>query len=78
MELLFEDLTDSDRDDNRLQVRLPSPAAPRPASILELALPYLKVLDGRRLESVTSALRRLELLQQERAVLMMPEISVGD
>jgi len=78
MELLLEDLTDSDRDDNRLRVRLPSPAAPRPASILELALPYLKGLDGRRLQSVTSALRRLELVQQERAVLMMPEISVGD
>ena len=52
-------------------------ATPR-SSILNLALPYLKGLDRERLETVKAALLRLDLLQQERAVLMMPEISIRD
>jgi hypothetical protein len=35
-------------------------------------------LDRDRMETVKAVLRRLDLLQQERAVLLMPEISVRE
>lgn len=75
MEVLFEDMSDGDRDPNHLALPVLSPRA---SSILDLALPHLKGLDRERLETVKSALRRLDLLQQERAVLTMPDISIRD
>ena len=41
---------------------------------MDAAFPYLGKLDPDRLAAVKSALQRLSLLQEERAVLMMPEI----
>ncbi len=79
MEALFEGLSNGDRDPNHLA--LPASGiivSPRASSILDMALPYLKGLDRERLETVKAALRRLDLLQQERAVLLMPEISIRD
>jgi hypothetical protein len=73
MEMLFEGLSEGERDDNRLSV-----APGRPASILDLARPYLKGLERDRLEAVTTALQRLDLIQQQRAVMMMPEIVIGN
>ena len=78
LEVLTEDLSDGDRDPNHLAISAPGLGASRGVSILDLALPYLKGLDGDRLEMVTAALRRLDLLGQERAVLTMPEIRVGE
>ena len=78
MEVLVEELSDGDRDSNHLAIPVSALASPALASILDLALPYLKGLDRERLETVKAALRRLDLLQQERAVLMMPEISIRD
>jgi protease IV len=75
-ETLFEDLSDGDRDTNRLSVVAPALLPGGEVSILDLALPHLKGLDGARLETIKAALRRLDLLGQQRAVLMMPEISV--
>ena len=73
MEMLFEGLSEGERDDSRIGM-----TAGRPSSLLELALPHLKGLERDRLEAVTAALRRLDLLQQQRAVMMMPEIVIGN
>lgn len=78
MEVLLEELSDGDRDPNHLALPPSGVASPRASSILDLALPHLKGLDRERLEMVTSALRRLDLLQQERAVLTMPDIIIRD
>jgi protease IV len=78
MEVLLEDLSDGDRDPNHLAVAGLVPVSPPAASILDLALPYLKGLDPKRLEAVKAALRQLDLLQQERAALVMPEIGIRD
>lgn len=45
-------------------------------SLVELALPHLRGLDPARVKTVTSALRNLQLLQREGAVLLMPEFGV--
>jgi protease-4 len=54
-----------------LTVRRPITGGP---SLVELALPHLKHLDPERVRAITLALRRLQLMQQEGAVLMMPEM----
>lgn len=77
VELLFEGLSEDDREPNHLALTVAS-ASSRRTSLLELALPYLKGLDGDGLHAVEAALRGLDLLQQERAVLLMPPILVRD
>lgn len=49
-------------------------ASARGTSLVELAMPYLKQLDPQRIAAVKQALGRLQLIQQEGAVLMMPEL----
>ncbi|MGO9112577.1 MAG: signal peptide peptidase SppA [Thermoguttaceae bacterium] len=78
MEVLVEELSDGDRDSNHLELPASGIAPPCTFSILDLALPHLKGLDQQRLETVKAALRRLDLLQQEHAVLTMPDISIQD
>jgi protease IV len=46
-------------------------------SLLELAQPYLRSLDPSRAGLVRTALGRLELLNREGIILMMPEMSLG-
>jgi len=46
-------------------------------SLLELAQPYLRSLDASRAGLVRTALGRLELLNREGVVLMMPELGLG-
>jgi protease IV len=48
-----------------------------PASLVELALPYLRHMDPERVRLVVKALEQLQLLQQEGVVLMMPEMRFG-
>lgn len=43
-------------------------------TLLKRAAPYLQSLDPRRVSSVASVLRRLEILQKEGVALTMPEI----
>ncbi len=76
-ESLFEEMSDDEHDPNRLA--MPAGVAPLGgASILELALPQLKGLDRNRLGLIKAALRRLDLIRHERAVLTMPEIGIRD
>jgi len=46
-------------------------------SLLDAALPYLEQLDPHRLRAVKLALRRLDMIQAEGAVLMAPEFVFG-
>jgi len=46
-------------------------------ALLELAQPYLRSLDPTRAELVRTALGRLELLNREGVILMLPELSLG-
>jgi protease IV len=78
IETLIEGISDGDHDPNHLTAMALGLGSPHTVSILDLALPYLKGLDGTRLETIKTALRRLDLLQQERAALAMPEISIHD
>lgn len=45
-------------------------------SILRLALPYLQQMDASRVGLIKRALLRLDLIQKEGTVLMMPEVAV--
>ncbi len=78
MEALVEELSGEDRDSSHLSLPAPGMASPGASSILDVALPYLKGLDRQRLRTVKTALRRLDLLQQEHAVLAMPDIVIQD
>jgi protease-4 len=78
LELLVEDLSDGERDPNHLSLSAGGLGASNGTSVLDLALPHLKGLDRGRVEMITAALRQLDLLGQERAVLMMPEITIRD
>jgi protease-4 len=46
-------------------------------SLVQLALPHLRHLDAGRVALVVRALERLQLLQQEGVIVMMPELGVG-
>jgi protease-4 len=76
LEKLLEELGDEKEEGKGLDARARASAASQP-SLLELALPYLKHLDPQRVALVMQALRRLELIQQEGPVLMMPEFAIG-
>lgn len=76
--MILDELSDGDRDPNHLAIPTAGIGLSRASSIVDLALPYLKGLDRERLETVKAAMRRLDLLQHERAVLTMPEISIRD
>jgi protease-4 len=53
------------------------PLAGRPASLVAMAMPYLRELDPQRVRLIVRALERLQLMQQEGVILMMPELSIG-
>jgi protease-4 len=46
-------------------------------SLMDLATPYLQHLDPQRVKLIKTALLRLQMIQKEGAVLMMPEIRIG-
>jgi len=46
------------------------------ASLVDLALPYLRHLEPRRVAAVKAALQHLQLLQREGVLLIMPEIAM--
>jgi protease-4 len=78
MEILLAELSDGDRDPNHLGLPASGNASPRASSILDLALPHLKGLDPQRLEIIRAVMQQLDLLQQERAMLLMPPIGIRD
>jgi protease-4 len=75
--LIEEALGDSEDEPNRLQVATRKVFKGQQTSLLEIALPYLKGLDPKRVELITQALQRLQLIQKEGVILMMPEMGFG-
>ena len=80
IELLFADAgKDDDKDGKHLSLALGGLWAPRGTSpLVDAALPYLRELEPVRFRAVTHALYQLELLQQERVIMAMPEIVFGN
>jgi protease-4 len=76
LELLFEEMSDGKSDKNGLDASTRS-LGRMPTSMVEMGMPYLQGLDGRRVQSVLAALRRLDLHQKEQILLMTPEISLA-
>jgi protease-4 len=68
-EQLMEDGTDNDARKGLDVLQRPT--------LISLAAPYLKSLDSTRAGLVRMALGRLELLNREGAILMMPELGLG-
>jgi protease-4 len=78
LERLLEEAAGEQDDKPGLDVAGPRlPAAGRQASLVELALPYLRHMDPQRVRLVVGALERLQLVQQEGVILMMPEMGIG-
>ena len=79
LEVLMEQSGDHEADRKGLDVAAGRPLLPAAGSLplFELAAPYLKMLDPARAALVRQALGRLELLQREGVVLMMPEMMMG-
>lgn len=78
LEQLLDDSSEFERSKG-LDASEPSrPTLPRPGlSLLELAAPLLESLDAPRAALVRSALGRLELINREGVILMMPELRFG-
>ena len=47
-------------------------------SLVDAAMPYLRGLDPQRVRAVTNALKRLQLLEQDRVLLVMPSVPLGN
>jgi hypothetical protein len=76
-ELLMEEAEGGKEHPSEVGMAAPRARGVRSPSIVDLALPYLKQLDPARARLAKLALQRMELIQQEGAVLMMPEFSAG-
>ncbi len=89
LEMLLSDLTEKDSDGQQLSTGVGAAVAPRVGAavallqprqsnaLLDAAMPMLGGVDPKRMEAIKLALVRLSLLQQERVVLMMPELVLG-
>jgi protease-4 len=74
IEKLMEELSGSKDENKELDTKIRRPAVSSQPSLVDLAAPYLQSLDPLRVGAVKMALGRMQLLQQERAILMMPEM----
>jgi protease-4 len=71
LERLMEEATGEHEDKPGLDARA------RSASLVDLAMPYIRHLDPERVRLIRAALQRMQLLQQEGVILMMPEMRIG-
>jgi protease-4 len=77
IELIMEEAEGGKEDKREVDSGIRRPLGPRPFSLVDLALPYLQKLDPHRVKMTKLALQRMELIQREGAVLMMPEMRFG-
>ncbi|HUY92217.1 MAG TPA: signal peptide peptidase SppA [Pirellulales bacterium] len=77
LETLMEDVEGQKEDGKHISLDAVVRRGGGGASLVDAALPYLKQLDPQRLKAVLLALKRLEMIQTEGAVLMAPEFVVG-
>jgi protease IV len=77
IERLMDELTGEQKDEPH-EIHAGKPVSPvSGTSIVDLALPYLQHLDPERVRVIRMALQRMQLIQQEGAVLMMPEFQIA-
>jgi protease-4 len=76
LEQWMEEISGSKEDAHELDLGIPGPITGRGISFIELAMPYLRNLDRQRIAVIKTALGRLQLIQREGAVLMMPEFQL--
>ena len=77
MEQLIEELSGSDKDDKKsLEASTSVKLAPKSVSLIDLAMPEIRHLDPERVKAVVGALRKMQLIHEERVMLMMPEIAL--
>jgi protease-4 len=72
LEKILEETTGDKNDSRNLDAPLGR------SRLVALAMPYLQNLDPQRVRLIKMALERLQLLNQEGAVLMMPEMRIGN
>jgi protease-4 len=78
LERLLEEVAGEQEEKPGLDVVGPRlPGAGQQASLVKLAMPYLRDMDPQRVRLVVRALERLQLVQQEGVILMMPELTIG-
>jgi protease IV len=75
LEILLSDLKDDSDSGKTLRMLLPPTAA---TGLPQAALPLLQSISPPRAAAITRALRQLETLSSQRAVLMMPEIIMAE
>lgn len=74
IELIMEEAEGGKEDKREVDSGIRRPLGARPMSLVDLALPYLQKLDPQRVRMTKLALQRMELIQREGVVLMMPEL----
>jgi protease-4 len=74
LEQLIEEASGTSDDTPGVDLHIGTAAGP--ASLVDLAMPFLRHLDPPRVAAVTDALRHLQLLQREGVLLMMPEHAI--
>jgi protease-4 len=75
LERIIEEASGDQDDKPGLDLR--QMGARRAGGLVNLAMPYLKDMDPERVLLIVRALERMQLIQQEGAVLMMPEMRIG-
>lgn len=78
LEKLLEEASGDKDDSPGLSLTAPFLVKGHSGSIIELAMPHLKHLDPERVGLIMAALQRLQLIQREGAILMMPEMRIGN
>ena len=76
-EKILEEISGTKEDPKDLSLEGRLPRAASQASLLDLAMPYLKSLDPERVKLIKTALFRMEMMQREGVILMMPEMRFG-
>ena len=76
LEQLVEETSGKKDDGPGIVLPVPPAIATGPASLVDLAMPYLRHLDPQRVTAVRMVLQRLQLLQQEGVILMTPEFAI--
>lgn len=74
LEQLIEEASGGKDDPSRVGLTARIPRIRHTPSLVDLALPYLKHMDPDRVGVIKLALERMQLLQQEGVVFMMPEM----
>ncbi len=77
IEMIMEEAEGGKEDKREVGMGIRKPLGGRPPSLVDLALPYLEKLDPQRVRMTKLALQRMELIQREGVVLMMPEMMLG-